>query len=931
MEIDQKYDPVEVEKGWYDFWLEGGWFEADASSEREPFTIVIPPPNVTGSLHMGHALFVTLQDILVRWRRMQGYEALWLPGTDHAGIATQVQVERLLAREGTDRHSLGREAFLERVWQWKEQYGGRIVEQLKRMGASCDWRRERFTMDEGLSRAVREAFVSLYEGGLIYRAERMVDWDPATQTVLSDLEVDREEEEGSFWYLRYPLADGSGHIVVGTTRPETMLGDAAVAVHPEDERYRAMIGQMIDLPLCDRQIPIITDAILPDPDKGTGAVKVTPAHDPNDFDCGQRHALPLIQVIGLDAHMTDACPPGFRGLDRYEARTRVVAEFEALGLLEKTEPIRYTPGRSERSGVVVEPLPMLQWFVAMGPLAEPALRAVDDGRTRIVPPVWKKTYDHFLTNIRDWCISRQLWWGHRIPAWHCGGCQQITVARQDPERCQHCGSQDLHQDEDVLDTWFSSALWPFSTLGWPERTPSLEKFYPTQVMETGYDILFFWVARMMFMGLHFLGEVPFSQVFLHAMVRDEAGTKMSKMKGNVVDPLHVIYGVDRGELDVEAHRQLLARLDREDRQRLDAQGADALRFTLAILAAQGRDIPLDISRMEGYRAFLNKLWNATNLALKNLQGGLFQPPPYGRTRGPEAVESPVPVEGLSVADRWILARLDEVCGQVTEALETFRFNEAADTLYHFVWHELCDWYVEFIKPALYGDVGEAPQHAARATLVWALECVCRLMHPITPFVTEELWQSLPLGPDRPPSLMIAPWPVPRPALMEQIDAMPARQTVDLVCDLVTQIRAIRGTSNVKPGVVIERVSLICDETARRRLEPGLDYVRRLARVDHLAFPTKPGDEPAATAVVHGVELRIPLKGLIDVEEERARLRKELERVDADLAHVGRKLDNPSFVQKAPDHIVQKERDKKAALLEERAALQKSEEELEALT
>ncbi|MFU8805746.1 MAG: valine--tRNA ligase, partial [Bradymonadaceae bacterium] len=762
MKIDQVYDPTEVESGWYEFWTEKGYFHADETSEKEPYTIVIPPPNVTGSLHMGHALFVTLQDLLIRWKRMEGYEALWLPGTDHAGIATQVMVERQLAAEGSSRHELGREKFLERVWEWKEKYGGRIIDQLKHMGASCDWERERFTLDEGLSVAVREAFVRLYDDGLIYRAERMVDWDPVGQTVLSDLEVDREEENGKFWYLRYPLADGSGHIVVGTTRPETMLGDTAVAVHPDDERYQDMIGKMIKLPIVGTEIPVIADEILPDPEKGTGAVKVTPAHDPNDFECGKRHGLELIQVIGFDAHMNDNAPEEFRGLDRYEARKLVIKRFDEAGLLEKIEDRPFAPGRSSRTGVIVEPLPMLQWFVKGEPLAKPAIEAVETGKTEIIPPVWKKTYDHFMYNIRDWCISRQLWWGHQIPAWYCDECGEITVARVDPDACPSCGSSEIRQDEDVLDTWFSSALWPFSTLGWPEQTPSLDKFYPTQVMETGFDILFFWVARMMMMGTYFMDDVPFEKVFLHAMVRDAAGRKMSKTYGNVIDPLHLIYGAKPEELDPEMHAELL----RQYPDGVDAQGADALRFTLAIYAAQGRDIKLDIKRIEGYRAFLNKLWNAARFTLMNLEE--FEVPAYNTYTDDwaEGGDRPFDFEHLSVADRWILSRLDEAVVEVKTALDEFRFNDAAQTLYHFVWHGFCDWYIELIKPMLYDDSEEnAPKRrAAQGTLHFVLETALRLLHPIAPYITEDIWTSLPRGEGVPESIMIAPWPEHRPEL-----------------------------------------------------------------------------------------------------------------------------------------------------------------------
>ena len=929
MKIDSSYDPLKVEADWYEFWQKNGFFRADETSERPPYTIVIPPPNVTGSLHMGHALFVTLQDMLIRWKRMEGYDALWLPGTDHAGIATQVMVERQLATEGTDRHELGREEFLKRVWAWKEQHGGRIIDQLKHMGASCDWDRERFTLDEGLSKAVREAFVRLYEDGLIYRGERMVDWDPAGQTVLSDLEVEREEEEGQFWYLRYPLADGSGHIVVGTTRPETMLGDTAVAVHPGDDRYKEMIGKLIDLPLVGRQIPIVADEILPDPETGTGAVKVTPAHDPNDFECGQRQGLERIQVIGFDARMMDTTPEEFRGLDRYEARTLVVSRFEELGLLEKTESRPFAPGRSQRTGVIVEPLPMLQWFVKGKPLAGPAIAAVESGKTEIIPPVWKKTYDHFMYNIRDWCISRQLWWGHQIPAWYCRDCENTMVLREDPSVCTACGSGAIHRDEDVLDTWFSSALWPFSTLGWPEKTPDLEKYYPTQVMETGFDILFFWVARMMMMGMYFMDEVPFEKVFLHAMVRDAAGRKMSKTYGNVIDPLHMIYGAKSEDLDENLHAELL----RQYPEGVEPQGADALRFTLAIYAAQGRDIKLDIKRIEGYRAFLNKLWNASKFALMNLED--YEPPTYESYVSAWSTEAARPFcfDDLSLADKWILSRLNDTVASIKTAMEEFRFNDVAQSLYHFTWHEFCDWYIELIKPALYdeSEAQQAGRKATQGTLLYVLETILRLMHPITPYVTEEIWHALPLGEDKSESIMITDWPIERP----QLEMVDARKAMESLIEIITAIRGIRGETNVKPSVLIDEVFLACeDESKKSAILEGQVYLRRLGKAEKVTLLSRAEmdamEAPAATAVAEGVEIRIPLTGLIDVEEERTRLTKEIDRVEADIAFVAKKLGNERFVANAPDEIVEKERTKLARYEEEKATLLGSLKELEKL-
>ncbi len=915
MKIDETYDPRAVESRWYDFWVEKGLFAADEHSDKEPYTIVIPPPNVTGSLHMGHAIFVTLQDLLVRWKRMQGFEALWLPGTDHAGIATQVMVEREIAKEGLNRYDLGRSKFLDRVWQWKDEKGGTIVNQMKKMGASCDWDRERFTMDEGLSRAVREAFVQLFEEGLIYRAERMVDWDPGSQTVLSDLEVDRDEEPGKFWYLEYPLADGSGSITVGTTRPETMLGDTAVAVHPDDDRYKDIIGKMIALPLTGREIPVIADTVLPDPEKGSGAVKVTPSHDPNDFECGERHDLPRIQVIGLDAKMNENCPDDFVGLDRYEARKKVVADFEALGLLKGIDDITYTPGRSQRSGQVVEPLPMLQWFVDTKPMADKAIEAVESGRTRILPGFWKKTWDHFMYNIRPWCISRQLWWGHQIPAWYCPE-GHITVSREDATKCAECGSTELEQEADVLDTWFSSGLWPFSTLGWPDETPSLEKFYPTDVLETGFDILFFWVARMMMMGCWFMDEVPFDDVFLHAMVRDRQGQKMSKTKGNIIDPLHMIFGAKPEDLDPELHAELLDQYP----EGVDPQGADALRFTLGVYAAQGRDIKLDVSRIEGYRAFLNKLWNAARFGLMNLEDYTD-----GLPTDPTNYE-------LSTVDRWILHRLDEVVEESTAALEEYRFNDYAQAVYHFTWHELCDWYIEFIKPALYDDDGTGgdARLAAQATLLYALDRVLRLMHPLAPFITEDIWQALPLGDDVAESIMIADWPTANPALRDET----SKAAAELVVDLISEIRGVRGNTNVKPSTSIPTLYLTTqNEGHKASIETALPYLRRLARVENVEFIDAARAETldgAATAVCRGIEIRIPLKGLIDLDEELGRLNKELERVTKDIAFVSKKLGNEKFVAKAPAEIVQKERDKLAAFEEEQRTLEQSLVDLEKL-
>ena len=920
--LEGAYNPAETEAGWYDWWEAQGHFGADADSDKPPYTIVIPPPNVTGSLHMGHALTVTIQDVLIRHKRMAGFEALWVPGTDHAGIATQVLVERMLKKQGVSRHDLGREAFVEKVWDWKARYGQRITEQLRTTGCSVDWSRERFTMDDGLSKAVREVFVRLWEQGLIYRAERLVNWDPVGQTVLSDLEVEQEEEQGFLWHIRYPLSgDPSQGVVVATTRPETLLGDQAVAVHPDDERTRHLIGQTVELPLTGRKIPIVGDSIIANPEFGSGAVKITPAHDFNDWECGERHGLPRLQVIGFDARINDNAPEAYRGLTREAAREAVVADLKAGGFLIKVEDYTMMPGRSQRTGVIVEPLPMVQWFVDMKPLAEPAIKAVEEGRIRFVPEMWNKVYFEWMRNIRDWCISRQLWWGHQIPAWHCQDCEGgPTVSRQTPSACAHCGSANIAQDPDVLDTWFSSALWPFSTLGWPEKTASLAKFYPTDVMETGFDIIFFWVARMIFMGLHFMEDVPFHTVFLHAMVRDKNGDKMSKTKGNVIDPLHIIQGVRPGDIDPEEmanYEMLFADFP----EGIDAQGADALRFNLAIYAAQGRDIKLDVKRVSGYRAFLNKLWNASKFAMMHLES--WTPRALSPSR-----------ERLTPADRWILGRLQIVTERVTVALEAFQLNDAAQSLYNFVWGELCDWYIELSKPVLYGrDDAEAlggDVDTSRTVLAHVLERTLRLLHPIIPFITEEIWQVLPKAGAPGPSIMIAPWPVADAALrFEQETA-----DVEAAIALISAVRTIRGETGVKPSVDIPEIWALTDDAEQRarveRVAPYLcNQTRSLAlRLGGLGDPGRPAK--TATALVEGVELHIPMIGLIDLEEETARLDKALGRVKKDIEHVSRKLDNAGFVAKAPADVIEKEREKLAGFLAEQSALEKSLAELQSL-
>jgi valyl-tRNA synthetase len=878
-ELAKGYEHRDVEARWYRVWKERGYFHADENDRsRPPFSIVLPPPNVTGSLHLGHALTATIQDVLTRWKRMSGFNALWLPGTDHAGIATQMIVEKELQRtEKKSRHDLGRKEFLERVWTWKEKYGSRIGAQHEALGASLDWERERFTMDEGLSRAVREVFVRLYGEGLVYREQKLINWCPDCRTALSDLEVTYEEgHQGELWSFAYPLADGSGEIVVATTRPETMLGDTAVAVHPEDERYRALVGKRVVHPLLDREIPIVADAILVDPKFGTGAVKVTPAHDFNDFEVGKRHGLEMLTVIGLDGRMTAEAGP-LAGLDRFEARRRVKELLAEKGLDRGTKPHLLPLGRCQRSETVLEPLLSQQWFVKIEPLARPAIEAVESGKTRFIPEGWTNTYMSWMRNIHDWCISRQLWWGHQIPAWYCAD-GHVTVAREAPASCGTCGKEALRQDEDVLDTWFSSALWPFSTMGWPDRTRTLETFYPTSVMETGHDIIFFWVARMMMMGLHFMGEVPFRVVYLHPMVRDEKGQKMSKTKGNVIDPLVMT----------------------------EAYGADALRFTLAALTAQGRDIKLAKERIEGYRAFANKLWNATRFALMNL-GGF-------------TVREGAPAEGArTAADRWILARLQRAVNDTVDALESYRFNDAANAVYQFVWHELCDWYIELAKEAFYGD-DAAHKSAAQATLTHCLDVSLRLLHPLMPFITEELWQTVKAQVGAPwgESIMIAPYP--EKGVVDEA----AEAAFGPVIGVVDAVRNIRGEMNVPFKVAFRDAQVgALSPAALATVEAEAGRLKRLANLESVTFGTAPTRKVpgSAVAVGAGFELRVPLAGAVDMAAEEARIAKELAKVDADLAGIEKKLANPSFVARAPAEVVEKDRARAGELREKRLRLE----------
>jgi valyl-tRNA synthetase len=858
--LAKAYEFVEVEGKWYRFWEEQNLFRADEKGRAAPYSIVIPPPNVTGNLHMGHALNNTLQDILCRYKRMQGLNVLWMPGTDHAGIATQNVVERQLAEEGIDRHQLGREKLIARVWEWRRLYGGKIISQLKRLGASCDWSRERFTMDPGLSAAVRQAFVSLYQEGLVYRGHRIINWCPRCVTALANLEVEAEERASYLYHIRYPLADGEGGLVVATTRPETMLGDTGVAVHPDDTRYRHFVGKKVVLPLMNRELPVIADDYV-DREFGTGTLKVTPAHDPHDFEIGQRHGLPALRVMDDAGVMNEEAGP-YVGLDRDACRERVIKDLESQGYLVQVEDYQHRVGHCYRCRTLTEPMLSKQWFVATKPLAEAAMAAVRNGNTRIVPSTWEKNYFDWLENIEDWCISRQIWWGHRIPAWYCQDCAEVIVALETPQKCSRCNSEQLLQDNDVLDTWFSSALWPFSTMGWPEKTPELELFYPTSVLVTAFDILFFWVARMMMMGLHCMREIPFRDVYIHALVRDAEGQKMSKSKGNVIDPVLI----------------------------MDQYGTDAFRFTLTALAAQGRDVRLSEERIEGYRHFVNKIWNASRLTLMNV--------------GEATLEAGLP-KPQQLPDRWILSRLQEVSRLVHQSLDSYHFNDAASILYQFTWHEFCDWYLELIKPVLYGQ-NEDQRKLTQQILLHTLSVILRLLHPIMPFVTEELWHHLP---DSRGSIMIAPFPEPDPSLED----VQAEGEMALTMEVITAIRNIRGEINIAPAAQLQAVALGSAEFTDL-LAAHTDYVKNLAKLSQLELRAS-GERPrlAASAVVRELEVFVPLEGVLDFEEESRRLQKEIDKLEPELARVNGKLANDSFLSRAPAEIVAKEREKSARL------------------
>jgi valyl-tRNA synthetase len=904
--MDKTYNPHDIEQRWYQTWEQEGHFEP--SGEGEPYCIMIPPPNVTGSLHMGHAFQDTLMDALTRYHRMRGDNTLWQPGTDHAGIATQMVVERQLNVEDLTRHDLGREKFIERIWEWKHKSGNTITKQLRRMGSSVDWSRERFTMDEGLSKAVKETFVRLYEEGLIYRGKRLVNWDPVLHTAVSDLEVVSEEESGHLWHMRYPLADGSGQLVVATTRPETMLGDSAVAVHPDDERYQSLVGKTIRLPLTDREIPVIADDYV-NREFGTGCVKITPAHDFNDYEMGQRHNLPVINIFTVDASINGEVASDYSGLDRFQARKRIVADLEAQGLLEKIEDHKLVVPRGDRSGAVLEPYLTDQWFVKVGPLAEPAIKAVEDGSIRFVPDNWKNTYFEWMRNIQDWCISRQIWWGHRIPAWYDSD-GNIYVGRSEAEaREKHDLGDDviLKQDEDVLDTWFSSALWPFSTLGWPDDSPAVKTFYPTSVLVTGFDIIFFWVARMIMMGLKFMDEVPFREVYIHGLVRDAHGQKMSKSKGNVLDPIDLIDGIDletlvnkrRASLMQPQMADKIEKITRKDFPTgIPAFGTDALRFTFAALASTGRDVNFDLGRIEGYRNFCNKLWNAARYVLMNTEG---------KDCGQDGGEVT-----LNAADRWIISLLQRTEQVVTESIANYRFDLAAQAIYTFIWDEYCDWYLELSKPVLTNPDSPEPElRGTRRTLVRVMETIQRLIHPLTPFISEEIWQRMaPLAGVEGSTIMRQPYPVSDPEKVDQT----AIAEIDWVKDFIAGVRKIRSGMNIDPRKLLPVLLQDGSATDKKRLENNLHYILSAGRVETVTWLEANETAPeSSTALVNEMKLLIPLAGLIDKEAEVARLTKELERKSDELGRCENKLSNASFVDKAPAAVVEKERVKATEL------------------
>ncbi|HVC49548.1 MAG TPA: valine--tRNA ligase [Burkholderiales bacterium] len=897
IELAKSYSPDEIETRWYSIWEDKGYFQPRGKPAEGGYCIMLPPPNITGTLHMGHAFQDTLMDILIRYHRMLGEATLWQPGTDHAGIATQIVVERQLERLGENRNSLGRTEFLKRVWSWKEESGSSITRQMRRLGASCDWSRERFTMDEGLSRAVTEVFVKLYEQGLVYRGKRLVNWDPVLGTAVSDLEVANEEESGHMWFIRYPYETGIGNIVVATTRPETMLGDVAVAVHPDDERYQHLIGKKLRLPLTDRCIPVIADSHV-DPAFGTGCVKITPAHDFNDYQIGLRHSLAPITILTLDARINEIAPPAYRGLDRFEARKKIISDLESLGLLAEIRPHTLKVPRGERSGSVIEPMLTDQWFVAMQSLADPALNAVRKGDIRFVPENWTTVYNQWLENIQDWCISRQLWWGHRIPAWYDDE-GHVYVARTEDEAHLKAGDKALHQDEDVLDTWFSSALWPFSTLGWPDQTPELELFLPTSVLVTGFDIIFFWVARMIMMSLHFTGKVPFKEVYVHGLVRDPHGQKMSKSKGNVLDPLDLIDGIELEPLVKKRTTQLMnpkmataiERATRKDYPHgIPSFGTDALRFTFASLATHGRDIKFDMQRCEGYRNFCNKLWNATRFVLMNVQD-----------LDPSSFLAGAKIQG--VANRYIVSRLQKTEARVAQAFSEYRFDLAARSIYEYVWDEYCDWYLELVKVDL-ARGNPVLSQATRHTMVRVLETVLRLAHPIIPFITEELWQCIaPFAGCTGTSIMLARYPKTNP---ERIDEE-AELQIETFKHIASEARGLRAAMGLAPGVRVPLYIIGPNPEIHRDYLIGLCRLKELRQVNE--FPSN--DAPIAIAGDYQLMLEVP----INPEEEKERLSREIHRIQAEIRRAEGKLSNEKFMERAPAAVVAQEQERLSGFLD----------------
>ena len=856
-ELEKVYDPKQVEDKTYRFWLEKRYFHAEPNPKKKPYTIVIPPPNITGQLHLGHALDCTLQDSIIRFKRMQGYEALWLPGTDHASIATEAKIVEAMRKEGVTKDDLGREGFLERAWEWKKTYGGKIVEQLKKMGSSCDWERERFTLDEGCSEAVKEVFIRLYEKGLIYRGERIINWCPHCLTSISDAEVEYEEHDGHFWHIRYPLSDGSGYLEIATTRPETLLGDTALAVHPDDERYQALVGKTVILPLVGREIPIVADSYV-EMDFGTGVVKITPAHDPNDFEVGLRHNLPVINVMNDDATINENGGK-YRGMGRYECRKQIVADLEAEGFLVKVEDHKHNVGSCYRCSTTVEPRVSKQWFVKMEPLAGPAIEAVRSGETKFVPDRFSKIYYHWMENIKDWCISRQLWWGHRIPAWYCQDCGEVIVAKEEPHTCPKCGSKNLQQDPDTLDTWFSSALWPFSTLGWPNQTEELKYFYPTSTLVTGYDIIFFWVARMIFSGVENMGKSPFETVFIHGIVRDAQGRKMSKSLGNGIDPLKVI----------------------------DEYGADALRFTLATGNSPGNDMRFVEEKVKASRNFANKIWNATRFILMNLS---------------DEIDKPELPQRLQTEDKWILSKLNTLIKEVTENLERFELGIAVQKLYDFIWDVLCDWYIELTKSRI--QAGGESAKSAQQVLIYVMNQCLKLLHPIMPFITEEIWQAIPNDCE---SIMVPPWPQYREDLCFQQE----EEDFEKVMSAIKAIRNRRAEMNVPPS---KKARVFVKTLNTGVFESGAMFIERLASASEVkvsGVAPQQGEDfsDAVQVITDSARIFIPLDELVDKEKELARLEKERKTCEKDIAMVEQKLSSQGFIEKAPQNVVEAERAK----------------------